>query len=1337
MASLTRFELKMAFILRGPPKNKITLFSNFMNYFYPMKKELLTPTTSGICLRSILIALFLTLFCMGLKAQQDFREETIYFLMTTRFFDGDPSNSRPTEWSSFGANSPTITDPQDVTWRGDFKGLIEKLDYIQDMGFTAIWITPVVQNRGPLDYHGYHAWDFTKVDPRLESPGATFQDLINAVHAKGMKIILDIVTNHTGRHGIKGLAEIKYNTDPTKPWAAADNPNWSYDGLTPNPVDNKIWSRANIAPMPAPYNANLANFNFPSTESYVNTTDPNWFHHSGNGFAQGYDDTTNLYQRALAGDTPDLATEGNTVENYMFNAYKTFILMGVDGFRWDTWKHMAKADIFRLLDRFRAIKPDLFVVGEVAQKRFELHPVEEINPHYYTWRGATRNSASANVSVLDFYAQATFHTIFQEGGGFSGVQAAARYDYLYSDPSQLVTWLDNHDFGPNNDWNQRYGGSDENLAACMNFMFTWRGIPSVYYGTENRFKAGSYTDIHDASGIAKSIDETGRAYFGGQFANAPNHRIYKHIKKLNAMRRAIPALQKGSWTWAGNNPGNGVSYWREYQSSKVAVGLAKDGAASFSFNNVPNGTYRDAVTGRTVVVTNGNLSFTVQNASAGIYVLNGTGMIGENGGGFFESCPSGCSNPLSVNITPASGNFNAPISVSMSASGGSGALTIRYTTDGGVPSVSSPIYTVPFTVSTTTTVKAITFDASNNASPLDAQVYTFVLPTPVAVINPASGNFYDPISVTLSANTGTAPYTIYYTTNGTDPSVSSPIYSVPITISTATTVKALAKDANNMLSAIAASAYTFVISPPSVTASPDAGNYPSYPINVSLTAISPKTPVVLYFTTDGSTPTTSSTVYSSPINLGVGGVAKTLKVLAIDNLGQTSVTTFNYTFEAIPDITVYFKRPTNWGTNVKIHYWNGVPTGVYTPTTWSGVAMMPVCGDWYTFKFSGITNTNLIFNDGAGNQTADLNRSVSGYYDNGWLAATPTISGVPSVLAAPAGPLTSGSAIAVTLTGRACSGNATIYYTTDGSTPTTGSQTTTLKFFVVDGTGAASAIQTHIYTITSLKDIMIYFKKPAAWAAPKIHYFNVSPNTNYPNTTWPGVPMTLDGNGWYKFTFNQIVSTNFVINGNSTPQTADLFRSETGWYDYTVTPPVWYNADPRVIPIELVNFEGKYDKIKQKVALNWQTASEINNAGFDIERSLNGSDFNKIGFVKGNGTTGTPQYYSFFDTNFRENTLNYYRLKQLDFDNKSAFSKTIALKTEGKKTLKVYPTIVENGALNVQNAENTEGSSFSIFNLMGQQILSGKTTGSIDVSKLPQGIFILKIGALQAKFIKQ
>ena len=603
-------------------------------------------------LKNISILLF-SIFYFGLQsiqAQQDFREESIYFLLTTRFFDGDPSNNRPNEWSSYNPDptiNPLITDPNDVTWRGDFKGLIEKLDYIKDLGFTAIWITPIVQNWSPLDYHGYHAYDFTKVDPRLESPGATFQDLVDAIHAKGMKIVLDIVTNHAGRYGVKGQAEIKYNTDPNQPWGQdkdgnplQTNPNWEYDGLTENPDDGKIWSRANLPTMPAPFNQNLAAFNWPSKENYVDTSDPDWYHHSGNGFAQGFDDLENLYNRALAGDTPDFNTSSSVLREYLVNAYKTFIEMGVDAFRWDTIKHMSKEDVLYYLDEFKKINPDLFIFGEVAQKRHELHNEEQINPHWYTWRGAVNNSEPSGLAVLDFFAMSTFH-MFGKGENMSNVQAAARYDHLYSDPSTNILFLDNHDFGPVNDWNRRYGGNDENLAAALSFMWTWRGIPTLYYGTEMRFKSGAYTDIHDSQGTKESIDNTGRAYYGDAMTQAPNHRIYKHIKKLNAIRKAIPALQKGSWSWGGNGGGNGVGYVRDAGSSYVVVGIAKDGIVNFNFSGIKNGIYRDAVTGHEVEVGNGSIAFTVAPNSAGIYVLDGPGLIGELGAGFFQTDANG------------------------------------------------------------------------------------------------------------------------------------------------------------------------------------------------------------------------------------------------------------------------------------------------------------------------------------------------------------------------------------------------------------------------------------------------------------------------------------------------------------------------------------------------------------------------------------------------------------------------------------------------------------------------------------------------------------------------
>ena len=93
----------------------------------------------------------------------DFREESIYFLLTTRFYDGDSSNNFfCRDRIKFNAAG----EAEDPHWRGDFKGLIQRLDYIRDIGFSAIWITPPIENRSGLDYHGYHSYDWTRIDPR-------------------------------------------------------------------------------------------------------------------------------------------------------------------------------------------------------------------------------------------------------------------------------------------------------------------------------------------------------------------------------------------------------------------------------------------------------------------------------------------------------------------------------------------------------------------------------------------------------------------------------------------------------------------------------------------------------------------------------------------------------------------------------------------------------------------------------------------------------------------------------------------------------------------------------------------------------------------------------------------------------------------------------------------------------------------------------------------------------------------------------------------------------------------------------------------------------------------
>ncbi|MEO0044752.1 MAG: hypothetical protein RL329_4201, partial [Bacteroidota bacterium] len=165
-----------------------------------------------------------------------------------------------------------------------------------------------------------------------------------------------------------------------------------------------------------------------------------------------------------------------------------------------------------------------------------------------------------------------------------------------------------------------------------------------------------------------------------------------------------------------------------------------------------------------------------------------------------------------------------------------------------------------------------------------------------------------------------------------------------------------------------------------------------------------------------------------------------------------------------------------------------------------------------------------------------------------------------------------------------------------------------------------------------------------------------------------------------------------------------------------------------VLPIELTAFDAQNTE-GSKNNLTWATASELNNKHFDIERSTDGTTFHSIGQVKGNNK---PSSYQFVDN--QPFATTYYRLRQIDFDGTETLSKVVSVELKGKgKGLAVYPNPVSS----LLNVVYTEGASFQILNLLGQQVLTGKTAAQVDVSALPQGTYILKVGAEQAKFLKQ
>ena len=420
-------------------------------------------------------------------------------MITTRFYDGDPSNNARTSEDEKAKNPES-----DPSWRGDFKGLIDKLDYIKALGFTAIWITPVVENNSGYDYHGYHAYDFSAVDKRYESNGITYQDLIDAVHAKGMKVIQDVVLNHTCNWGEKNLLKID------------------------NPV----------------YGGGRSNYVMPSGAS-LDTE--NIYHH--NGFCGGGDwDNYEAQRKTIADDCFDLETENPKVYNYLVDCYTKYINMGVDGFRVDTVKHINRLTLNTVfMPAFQKAGGDNFYMfGEVCTKGHDVWYRDQpgISTSFYTWDDDnswksrwTTNTASNESLVEEHYKshndtskQPTSDNAFLKGNEYhtpnysdksdmnvidfqmhwsfnsaNGAFNTARgEDKYFNDSTWNVVYVDSHDYAPDECQTLRYTGGTDAWAENLSLMFTFRGIPCVYYGSEIEFQAGKPIDVGPNSPLSQT-----------------------------------------------------------------------------------------------------------------------------------------------------------------------------------------------------------------------------------------------------------------------------------------------------------------------------------------------------------------------------------------------------------------------------------------------------------------------------------------------------------------------------------------------------------------------------------------------------------------------------------------------------------------------------------------------------------------------------------------------------------------------------------------------------------------------------------------------------------------
>lgn len=251
---------------------------------------------------------------------------------------------------------------------------------------------------------------------------------------------------------------------------------------------------------------------------------------------------------------------------------------------------------------------------------------------------------------------------------------------------------------------------------------------------------------------------------------------------------------------------------------------------------------------------------------------------------FFIAHPQG----PTVTASPTGGTFNDSVQVTLTANPSN--ANIFYTTDGSTPTTSSIRYSGPITISQTTTLNFFAVDSSGHKSAIQSQVYTINNPGPAISASPTGSTFGGPVTVTLQSNESNT--TIHYTTDGSTPTTSSATFSSPLKFTQTTTLKYFGVDANNRSSQVQSQTYT--ITAILVTASPPAGTYSgAQSVSLSMNMLG-----TIYYTTDGSTPTTSSTKYTGPIKVTASAI---LKFFGVDQIGNSgTVQSQAYTITSPP-----------------------------------------------------------------------------------------------------------------------------------------------------------------------------------------------------------------------------------------------------------------------------------------------------------------------------------------------------------------------------------------------------------------------------------------------------
>ncbi len=351
------------------------------------------------------------------------KTDVVYLIMPDRFANGDPSNDdMPGMLEKADRNNP------DGRHGGDIKGISSHLDYIADLGVSAIWMNPLLENNNPeYSYHGYAITDFYNVDARFGT-NEDYVNLVKSSHEKGLKVIMDMIFNHAS----------VYN------WLIEDLPSEDWIHQFPEYTRSNFRGSAIMDTHASDYDR----------EKFLT----GWFDHH----------------------MADLNQKNKLFANYLIqNSVWWIEYSGIDGIRIDTQPYSYKEFLTEWSSRVFQEYPEFNVVGEAWQQK------ESITA-YFQKDAPNRDGYNSGIpSVTDFPMYFAMSKAFNERDGWTEGLAQIYYvlaqDFLYAAPEENLIFCDNHDL------DRIYSSLGENFSKwkmAMATLMTMRGIPMIYYGTE-------------------------------------------------------------------------------------------------------------------------------------------------------------------------------------------------------------------------------------------------------------------------------------------------------------------------------------------------------------------------------------------------------------------------------------------------------------------------------------------------------------------------------------------------------------------------------------------------------------------------------------------------------------------------------------------------------------------------------------------------------------------------------------------------------------------------------------------------------------------------------------